>query len=525
VRLGIEHKSSNSSSKNESSSSDEHQCQGPGGQQRNDKQDSLLSSVREVVVSGVHVVKGSSAVHLDQTSIKVRRSSVQLHAVLEILFNGSGIVVVLGQEFSHGQTSGLSEQSHVQSEFSGIEQRSVGRDPSSSGGKRVSQRSDLDHVGSVSLISSFSSVSSRVGVASSPLEVDVVSRSNRKITRNKVVLSGGVSLNDVSSLSSDVQVEDSVGGRDTSGSGSDVEHERSILEGSSELRGINSHGVVSVLVFEGRIGGDGRSNSVGVPIDESSLRRVSSGTEIGSGNIVSDSKSAVAVIVSNASQIRLNRESPVVLIGVTSITSVTQKVISGEGCLDAIGSGHSEGRNLGPLKLSTGTISLVIGSSLDSIVHANKSGFDVEGFGFVEITIIHGSGQDSNINPWNGSPIGIIISLFGTFVSESIGIVVLSSVSRSISSQVSIIDPQSFVSLSSGASLIERIWFVHSVCQLSVGKIDGSVGIVGDGIGGNSVSEESGGFGIGVAAHVLEDDVANQLGVDSATMLSSPFNR
>jgi len=263
-----------------------------------------LSSVREVVVSGVHVVEGSGGVHSDQTSIEVRRSSVQLHAVLLILLNSSSVVVVLGQEFSHGEASGLSEHGHVVSQFSGIEQCSVGSQPSSSGGKRVSHVGNLDHVGSISLISSFSGISSGVSVASGPLEVDVISNSAFKGIGDEVVFGGGVGLDDVSSLSSDVKVEDSVSRGDSAGSRSDVEHVRSIFEGSSELRSIDGHGEVGTSGFEGRIGSDGRSNSVHVPVNESSGWVVSVGTQIGGGNVVSDSESTVAVIVGNAREIR-----------------------------------------------------------------------------------------------------------------------------------------------------------------------------------------------------------------------------
>jgi len=69
----------------------------------------------------------------------------------------------------------------------------------------------LDEVRSISLVSSFSGVSGGVGVASSPLEMDVISDSGVEVLGNEVVLSGGVGLDNVSSLSSDVQVEQSSG--------------------------------------------------------------------------------------------------------------------------------------------------------------------------------------------------------------------------------------------------------------------------------------------------------------------------
>jgi len=162
-----------------------------------------LSSVGKVVVSGVHVVEGSGGVHSDQTSIKVWGSSIELHAVLLVLLNSSGVVVVLGEELGHGEASSLSDHGKVQSEFGGIEQWGVGLQPFSGGGHRCFEVDDLNHVGSISSVSSFSGISSRVGVTSGPLEVDVISDSAFEDVGHEVVFGGGVSLDNVSSLSSE----------------------------------------------------------------------------------------------------------------------------------------------------------------------------------------------------------------------------------------------------------------------------------------------------------------------------------
>jgi hypothetical protein len=304
-----------------------------------------------------------------------------------------------------------------------------------------------------------------------------------------------------------------------------VEHERSILEGSSELRGIDGEGHVGTGGFVGGVLHDGRGLSVHVPVNESSIGSVSVDSQIGGGNVVSDSESTVAVVVSNASKVRRGGESPVVLVGVTSISSVSEEVISGEGSLDAIGSGNSVSGDFSPVQTSSIAVSLVVGGSLDSVGHTDVSGLDVEGFSSEEVAVIHGVGQDGNINPWDGGPVGIVVSLFGTFGSVSVSVVVLSSVGGSISSQVSVIDPESLVSLSGGTSLVVNVVLVHSIGQLSVGESGGSSSVVGDGVGGNSISNQIDGISIGVGADVLENDVANQLLVNSTTVLSSPLNR
>jgi hypothetical protein len=208
VRFGIEHQTSNSSRSNEESSSGRYDTDGPVGEERNDVELSLLISVREVVVSGRHVVEVSSLVELDQTSIEVLAGRVELHAVLNVLFYVVLVVVVLGQEFFVGKAIGLSEHGHVQSEFLGLEHSSVFGDPLVGGGVRSSVILDLDDVGSVGLIGTFSGVSGGVSVASSPLEVDIISNTSIQQSGGEVVFGGGISLDDVSSLSSNVDVED-----------------------------------------------------------------------------------------------------------------------------------------------------------------------------------------------------------------------------------------------------------------------------------------------------------------------------
>jgi len=82
--------------------------------------------------------------------------------------------------------------------------------------------------------------------------VDVISLSSDEERGDKIVLGGGVRLDDVSSLSSHVKVENSLKEGDGSGSWLDVEDVRSVLEGSSELSGINCHcHVQSILSSSG----------------------------------------------------------------------------------------------------------------------------------------------------------------------------------------------------------------------------------------------------------------------------------
>jgi len=210
VSLGIDHSSSKTSRDDEESSSNGNEDCSPCWEEWVDIENTLLSSVGEVVVSGAHVVERSSLVHLDESSIKVSAGSVELHAVLWVSLDGIVVVVVLLLEISKSKAVGLSELAHPDSEILGLEHGSVEGEPFIRSGLAVLELFDLDHVGSVCSFSSFSSVSSGVGVTSSPLEVNVVSSSGSEVCWDKVVFSGRVGLDDVSSLSSDVDVEDSL---------------------------------------------------------------------------------------------------------------------------------------------------------------------------------------------------------------------------------------------------------------------------------------------------------------------------
>jgi len=303
VRLGIEHQTSNSSRSNKEGSSSGDKSNSPRRQQGNDVELSLLISVRELMGSGGHVVEVSSQVELNQTSIEIGLSSIQLHAVLNVLFDIVFVVVVLGQQFFIGEAVSLTQHGHSQSQSLGLEHSSVRRDPSIRSGLGGRHVRDLDDVASISLVSSFSGITSGVGVATSPLEVNVITNSGIQESRNKVHFGGGESLDDVSSLSSDVNVEDSGSVLNTTGTRSEVISVRSVLEGSSELSGINGQLMRSTILSNNGVFLDRGVGSVGSPVNESSIGSVSVGTQIGSGDVVSQSESTVAVGFGNASLI------------------------------------------------------------------------------------------------------------------------------------------------------------------------------------------------------------------------------
>jgi hypothetical protein len=214
-------------------------------------------------------------------------------------------------------------------------------DPIIGDGVRGPWVGDLDTVRSVSSVGSFSGISGGIGVTSGPLEVDVISNSGVQVSWDEVVFGGWVSLDDVSSLSSNVQVKDSGKSGNSTGSLGDFEDVRSVLEGSSELSGILSkgefHGGIS-FVDDGVLLNNGHVVIVG-PVNESRsgvghlIVSVFSG-----GDVVSDSENAVASL-SGFSAVFTVRNSPVEVVGISSsvLHSVSEVVISGPWSLDTFG--------------------------------------------------------------------------------------------------------------------------------------------------------------------------------------------
>jgi hypothetical protein len=111
-----------------------------------------------------------------------------------------------------------------------------------------------------------------------------------------------------------------------------------------------------------------------------------------------------------------------------------------------------------------------------------------------------------------------------------ITIVVLSGEDRRLSSSGessfsgSVSNPQSHISLSGLASLVGVVGLVHSVQEITVG-ICGSWSrrIVGDGVGGCSITDSDHWISVILGAHVLDIQVAVKLAVSTAVLVG-PFN-
>jgi len=340
VVLGVEHHDGNSGGSSEQSSSSNDNTESPVWQQGKDGNGSLLVTVGEVVVSGGHEVEGSSLVHSDNSSIEISVSSVQFSAI-------SDIIVLVSSDLRSWEAVSLVEMGHSESQFWGFEQNFlwVVKNPLVSDWVRGPWVWDLDTVSSVSSVSSFSSISGWVGVASGPLEVDVISNSGIQVLWDKVVFSGWVGLDDVSSLSSNIQVEDSGQSGNSIGSLGDSEDVRSVFEGSSELGGILSKGEFKkgIFVDDGvLLNWGGISIELGVNESRSWVRHIIESVFSG-GNVVSNSESTAASCIRFGAVFSRGNGPVVVVVESWILLSISEVVFSGPWGLDTFGSSDSPG--------------------------------------------------------------------------------------------------------------------------------------------------------------------------------------
>jgi hypothetical protein len=156
---------------------------------------------------------------------------------------------------------------------------------------------------------------------------------------------------------------------------------------------------------------------------------------------------------------------------------------------------------------------------------------DVLRLALVEFAIGLRRSEDGNISPRSGVPVGIVISFLGAFVTVSVSVVVLTSEDGSTFSTVKIAllfsvgNEETHVTFSVLAILVILVGFVHTVFQLSVSiELRRRSGVIVDGVGGGTISNENHRIIVGVGAHVLNNHVTIHSGVSTATVLNGPFN-
>jgi hypothetical protein len=307
---------------------------------------------------------------------------------------------------------------------------------------------------------------------------------------------------------------------------------RSVLEGSSELGGIQGQLVDGIILGNQGILLDGGIDGVHGPVNESSVGSVGVGAHIVGGDVVSQSDNAVAVVILDAVLILLGGEGDVDGVGESIVTS-SQMVLAGPGGLDAEGRRHSPGLLDVPGSSGSSALDGVVLSGLDLVGgHGAVSlGLNVLGLGLVELAEGFIRGEDGQISERRRVPVGIIVTFLDALISVSVSVVVLAGEDGSTSASVEVAlfltvgNEETHVALSVLAVLVVVIGLVHSEEQVSVTiGSEGRSGIVVNGIGGGTISHEDHGVSVGGRADVLENHVAIHSGVSTATVLSSPLN-
>lgn len=492
VLVSVEDGGSSSSNTNTGNTTNDDGSGLPGGPGVLDDDGSLLGAVGEVVVTGAHVVVVSKVGHLDESSVEIGSGGrVELVAVLVVLLYLSGIVVVLGVKVTHVEAVNLIDHGHTGADSDVLEESIAAVEIGVLHGVVAGHVSNLDDVVAVSGGLSLTSVTSGVGVATSPLEVDVVVLVDLEVSGDEVVLSGGVALHDVSSLSTDVQVVDLGSGGDSAGTGDDAEHVAAVLEDTSGLSSVQSEGEVVSRGGDGGVVLDG--GVVGV------VAGVHVEGDLTDSDVVTDTEDTSAGRGGfHASLVAW--DGPVVVSSV-SVDGVSKVVVTGPGGLLAVRLADSPGWDGGPCTSSLSAVSLVVGSHLSISSVAEVLGHDVLGLSLVQSTVVLVVGHDHDILPWRGVPVGVVVMLLSALKSIAGGSGVLAGGHSSIVvAGVLVSSEQSLVTASLGASRVVGVGLVHSVLKvgaiLEVGvlvvEVVGSRGIggtSGDGVGGQTITD------------------------------------
>lgn len=274
VGLSVPDATADDGSTDESGASDSDTGEGNGREELGDLDGHLLRAVGEVVVAGGHEVEGTGGAGSADTAVEQGLGSVQVVAVLEVLIvvvvvaSGGGVGlaaldgVVVGL-LCVGADAGLILVGELESERGGPELGIL--DAIGVVGASVSVHTllldDGHQVGAIVLVATVTGLTSGVVVGTSPLEVDVVCASDLELVGREIVLYSWVALNNVSSASSNIQVEDARSWLYVSWTLGDLERVRAVLEGTSELVGVDVESQVSLLSL--RIGSEVHVGVVG----------------------------------------------------------------------------------------------------------------------------------------------------------------------------------------------------------------------------------------------------------------------
>lgn len=195
-----------------------------------------------------------------------------------------------------------------------------------------------------------------------------------------------------------------------------MEHEGSVLEGTTELSGIHGHLYWETSLVQDGVFSNRGSTSVHGPINKSLVNSVAVRSSISSGDVVSHSQHAVAIVASDARFPASSWHGDVVAVGKTrGGLTVTQMVVSAPrrpyairrrnvpwgSCLpDVSGVGRFAGNGV------------VWQDWLARGIRAPVLRFNVLGFRLVKAAIGFVCRKDDEISPRSWVPVRIVVSLF-----------------------------------------------------------------------------------------------------------------
>lgn len=568
VSVGVPDTTTDDSGSDETGTTDGDTSEGDGREELGDLEGHLLRAVGEVVVTGGHEVEGSSGGRADNTTIEEGGSEVEVVAVLLVLLvvvvvsSGRGVGLAAVGLTGGGADGGLVLVGKLEGK-GGLEDLGV-VDEVGVVATRLSlglslSRLDGDHVGAISLVESVTGLVGGVVVRSSPLEVDVVSTGDLEVVGGEIVLNGGVALDNVSTASTDSQVEDTGTGLNVGGALGDLEGMRAILEGTSELVGVDVEGEVAEVslsvdsvVDVGVVGDGGLGGSIVGRVDHLSslLINVGETVVVTRRDVVADTEDAsgelgsiVVVDVGDDPLVGLSHQRG-------GDVDVTEMVIARLVGSEALGRGETPLLDLGPGGSSVLAAGLVpvgglVGPDLRNVVGVGpvlvgggRSG------GKADVLVLHvlgvvlvvraaasDRGEDSNILPGSGSPVGVVVALLGaletmTVSVVSVGVLTITDGSGGGITGVLVSKEESSVTTAGGAGVVpgEGLLLSTSSGGQSISSVvgDSSVTIVGsDGVGGTLLSTVTDPG----TAHVLKHHVAINVGVvGTATVLDGPLD-
>lgn len=491
VGLSVPDTTTDDGSTNETSTTDGDTSESDGGQELGDLDGHLVRAVGEVVVTSGHEVESTGGLGALSTSVEEGRGHVEVVAVLEVLVvvvvvaSSGGIGLAAASLTVSGTDARLIKVSQLEGKGRGEDfhlldlARVVGAGLEGLGVQGY-------QVGAIVLVTSVTGLVGSVVVGTSPLEVDVISASDLEMGGSEIILNTRVALNDVSTTSTDTQVEDTCSRLDVSRALHDLEGMRTILEGTTELVGVDVQSQVTLLtsiveteVHVGIVGHRGLILSIERSINHLSLLLIDMGETIviTRRNVVTDTESAGGILLI---LIEINvGDDP--LVGLshngTADVDVTKMVITRLGRGEALRSSDTPALNLNPLvsiRLASSFVpvaGLVVPDirNVQSLIpihfeirgSSNKADTllgDVLGLRAVVAATVGVGSQHSNILPGGGNPVGVVIALLRAL--ETIAVTVVSvgvlagSLRRGIASQVLVGIEQSSVATTGTTSTI-----------------------------------------------------------------------